>query len=348
MSILFDKFAEFKNGFIEDNVASELWRFLPGLLGWLICIATVLYYNWPDGKETRFQVTQRSKKNANIKVGSIWVYPIKSCRGIKLQSTAICKTGFEHDRTFMLCSLTREEGEDVYKMLTIRNMPRMALIDTAIKGGTLIASIDGQHKATEKSLTSTEISLDYKTLSQNKQVNFKLHKTPVVGSDLGESASAFFSDFLGCPVRLLRCVEGTRQTKGFPNATSDVAFADRYPLLVSSELSLADLNDKMKKAGESSIEDERMRPNLILTGTEKKFDEENWKRMLVNDNKIYLIAKCTRCGLPSVDLNTGIKNVNNQPKKLVTENYDACFGMHALVYGQTGEIKVGDSVQVVD
>jgi uncharacterized protein YcbX len=37
-----------------------------------------------------------------IKVSAIYIYPIKSCRGIKLENSVTSKNGFKYDRLFMV------------------------------------------------------------------------------------------------------------------------------------------------------------------------------------------------------------------------------------------------------
>lgn len=333
----------------DPDLQAELWRFLPGIMGWILCIGTIVYFNWPDPAVKRAAaLLVRSQANKNIRVSGLYIYPIKSCRGLKVESTQICPTGFQHDRIFMLCELqTDDSGQESYKMLTIRNKPRMALIDTHIEDGTLIVSVAKEH-LNGTSLAPARIPLDYAVAERGEQVEVKLHSTLVTGYDLGADLSAFFTTFLGCKVRLLRSVENTRTTKDFLPASSHVAFADRYPLLVTSDSSLADLNNKMRNVNEKEVEEVRMRPNIVLSGLTEKFEEEGWKRILVGQIKVYIIARCTRCSLPSVDLQTGLKNTNNQPKTIVTDEYGNCFGMHALIYGTDGSMSVGDEVKVVD
>ena len=35
-------------------------------------------------------------------IGQLWIFPIKSCAGIAVQSARLLPTGLEHDRAFML------------------------------------------------------------------------------------------------------------------------------------------------------------------------------------------------------------------------------------------------------
>ena len=37
-----------------------------------------------------------------VQVSQLWIYPLKSARGIRVNSARLCLTGFEYDRSFML------------------------------------------------------------------------------------------------------------------------------------------------------------------------------------------------------------------------------------------------------
>src|SRR2546423_847785 len=67
------------------------------------------------------------------------VYPIKSCRGIKLDRTTLTRQGLDLDRRWMFVD------EKKHEFITIRQKSQMTLIDTAIStdGQELIISIHG-------------------------------------------------------------------------------------------------------------------------------------------------------------------------------------------------------------
>ncbi len=73
-----------------------------------------------------FALTQYwAHKPKTVTISEIWIYPIKSCKGIKVQSSLVVKTGFRYDRVFMLVDM---KG----MFLSQRKYPRMALIETKI------------------------------------------------------------------------------------------------------------------------------------------------------------------------------------------------------------------------
>eukprot|EP01041_Mallomonas_annulata_P015125 gene15125-32079_t len=64
-------------------------------------------------------------------IEELWVYPVKSCAGIPLRESELTDTGLLYDRAWMVVDA---EGEFVSQ----RELPRMALIQTAFKMGQLV------------------------------------------------------------------------------------------------------------------------------------------------------------------------------------------------------------------
>jgi hypothetical protein len=66
-----------------------------------------------------------NRKNSDVTVSELWVYPIKSCKGIKVDSAVITARGFYLDRIFMVVDSTG-------KFVSQRSYPAMALIDVRV------------------------------------------------------------------------------------------------------------------------------------------------------------------------------------------------------------------------
>ena len=60
-----------------------------------------------------------------IVIDSLWVYPVKSCRGIRVDSAEVVSRGLKYDREFMVIDRAN-------KFVSQRSFPKMALISTAI------------------------------------------------------------------------------------------------------------------------------------------------------------------------------------------------------------------------
>jgi uncharacterized protein YcbX len=63
-----------------------------------------------------------------VTVSQLWIYPIKSCRGIPVDSAQLAAFGFENDRVYML--VEEKPGKDdpsksVWIPMTMRTWPRV-------------------------------------------------------------------------------------------------------------------------------------------------------------------------------------------------------------------------------
>lgn len=77
------------------------------------------------------------------RVKSLWIYPVKSCRGIELDAGRVIGTGMEHDRQFSFAQLSSkfpvsantpqtEKAKHTWKFITQRSLPPMATIKTEV------------------------------------------------------------------------------------------------------------------------------------------------------------------------------------------------------------------------
>jgi uncharacterized protein YcbX len=66
-----------------------------------------------------------------ITISKLFLYPIKSCRGIPVQSAEITPLGFKHDRAYMLVEVkaAKADGdglkEEKWVPMTLREHPRV-------------------------------------------------------------------------------------------------------------------------------------------------------------------------------------------------------------------------------
>eukprot|EP00238_Polyblepharides_amylifera_P008904 CAMPEP_0196581332 /NCGR_PEP_ID=MMETSP1081-20130531/33664_1 /TAXON_ID=36882 /ORGANISM="Pyramimonas amylifera, Strain CCMP720" /LENGTH=261 /DNA_ID=CAMNT_0041901531 /DNA_START=330 /DNA_END=1112 /DNA_ORIENTATION=+ len=84
------------------------------------------------------------------------------------------------------------------------------------------------------------------------------------GVDMGEEAADWFSEYLCRAVRLVRFT-GTRPTDPSYAEGCRTAFSDGFPMLLTSEESLGDLNARL----DPKVPMSRFRPNIVLSGCGK-------------------------------------------------------------------------------
>lgn len=128
---------------------------------------------------------------------SLRIYPIKSCRGIEIDSTRLRKTGLLLDRNWMFISKSDR------KFMTIRSNPSMTLVDTKI------IDVSG-HSYLEISLSGKEGSVKIPAFPTKEWLenNTKLSDVEIweEGTDAYEHSdeiNSFFSDFFKQEVALV-------------------------------------------------------------------------------------------------------------------------------------------------
>ena len=225
-------------------------------------------------------------------IASLHLHPIKSCGGLAPESGLLIETGLEFDRAWMVVG---ERGG----MLTQRELPRMALIQPTLRQNDMVLRAPG--------MLALHILLD--TVEQPTRV--QVWDDEVRAYDMGALAAQWFSDFLGQRARLVRFDPdqsrlSSRQWTG--EIAAENAFADGFPLLVTSSASLAELNTRLAARGAAPVGMQRFRPNLVLDGLQA-FDEDHIDQITIGTEggtvRIKLVKPCVRCALPNVDPATG-------------------------------------------
>ena len=124
-----------------------------------------------------------------------------------------------------------------------------------------------------------------------------------------------------------------------------VSFADGYPLLLTNQASLADLNERLERP----IEMIRFRPNVVMQGADA-FEEDNWNRVRIGSVEFECSRPCARCVLTTVDPSTGVKDPDGEPLKTLKtyrhEGEGVLFGIN-LIPRSSGQLNLGDSVIVL-
>ena len=162
-----------------------------------------------------------------MRVQSLYVYPVKACRGIGREEAQLGTLGFEHDRRFAFAT-----ADGV--ALTQRDQPLLATILPSLEARALHLDLGGL----------AQVELPFEAFTEAALVDVWGKHTP------GRAATALdrVSDYLGVEVRLVMLERGAERS-----------FADSRPVLVSTTGALAAL-------GLPDIGMERFRPNLVLEG----------------------------------------------------------------------------------
>ncbi|MCO6010125.1 MOSC domain-containing protein [Actinoallomurus purpureus] len=256
------------------------------------------------------------------------VYPLKSGGGTPLGNAEVVPEGFRHDRGFML---VRPDG----RHLSQRELPRMALLRPSYDGVKLTVGFAG---------TGAGAPYVHAAPADGPVVDVTVHGKPCQGVDQGDEAADWFGALLERECRLVRFT-GRRPT-GIGGGT--VAYADGYPLLVTSVESLEELNSRL---GEP-LPMNRFRPNIVIEGL-GAWGEDSVRFLRIGDVELELVKPCTRCVITTTDQETAVKG--REPLRTLASYRTRTLpdGERGVVFGQNaiprtlGTITVGDGVTVL-
>jgi uncharacterized protein YcbX len=245
-----------------------------------------------------------------------------------LAEAVIGPRGIVGDRSFMLVDA---DG----RFLTQREYARMALIEPRLGHDTLSLAAPGHD------------TLSIPVLTNGERGEVTIWRDRSVAVDQGDAAAEWASSFLGATCRLVRIADDAVRAVDRDFAVSDgdqVGFADGYPFLVTTEESLADLNDRMAEA----LPMNRFRPNIVLSGAEP-FAEDDWRRIRIGEIVFAVVKPCARCAITTTDQATAERG--KEPLRTLATyrqvpGKGVMFGQN-LIHQSTGDIRVGDPVELI-
>jgi uncharacterized protein len=273
-------------------------------------------------------------------------YPVKSCRGVALESAQVRPWGLGGDRRWMLIDA---DGE----VVTAREYPRLVLVDVELGADNL-----GPHGLTLRAAGCPD--LDVAEPAGGDAVAATIWRTPVRAALAAEAAHAWFSDLLGIAVRLVFLDDPTSRPvdPDYSEPGDVVSFADAYPLLLTSTDSLDALNDLIltgRWADEGPLPMTRFRPNVTIRGA-PAWAEDEWRRIRIGAVFFRATRPCARCVLTTIDPLTAEKGKEPLATLGRHRNWDGkiWFGMNLIpelpeVDTAAGGpvLTVGDSVEVL-
>ncbi|KAK6353837.1 hypothetical protein TWF730_008260 [Orbilia blumenaviensis] len=322
-----------------------------------------------------FQYSKDQQPGQEFKVKSLWIYPVKGCRGIEVASSKICHTGLQYDRQLMFASCSPGSGAWVFA--SQRGFPKMALIHTSIDPAKNTLTISYPAKPHfpasliygNKFRKSFTVPLNVNALPENKLAkypvtNVEIWRQQSVGYDLSAHIPqelkdvVFGKNYTKVDVGLFAVVDGRNrginhmgppvEVLGRPNT---IGYADFAPIHIVGLASVREFNELVK--GEiPDLSVRRFRPNIIVGGS-PSYDEDDWETVKIGSGEYHVISRTPRCKVPNNDPETGERN-RNEPDVTIRgrRNIDSgapllgCMGMHMVPFAKDGSISVGDEIDV--
>lgn len=286
-------------------------------------------------------------------VSALFLYPVKSLRGFAVSSARVDALGLVGDRRFLVI-----DGEGA--MLTQRVAPQMARITTELTATDLRL-----HAETCAPLVVPLAAADapLRTVSV-----WRSHG--LLAEDCGRAASDWFSARLGLKAHLVRIGRafhrpvldrpafapagtGGPVVEGRIASASDVFhFADGFPFMVTTESSLAQLNERLGEAGAAPVPMDRFRPSFVISGS-APFAEDGWQRVRVGELSFRNGGPCGRCIVTTTDQLRGERMGAEPLRTLAMFRRDPAdstrinFGQNLVHETKSGTLRVGDSVEVL-
>ena len=266
---------------------------------------------------------------------SIHRFPVKSLRGEPLEQAQVEPWGLAGDRRWMLID---PDGQAI----TAREVNAMLLIRPEITADGLLVSGSGLP------------TLETRTPDPGDQVPVAVFDSTFTAAPAGPEADAWFTTALGTPARLVHLDDpGRRPTDPlFSEADDRVSFADGYPLLLTTEESLAALNDTVVEGARTDGEPlpmTRFRPNLVVAGVEP-WTEDDWRLIRIGDAVFRAVKGCARCVMTTVDPETGVRGKEPIASLARVRKWDGAtwFGINLVPDSPGATIRVGDDLEVLE
>ena len=270
------------------------------------------------------------------RIKALNLYPVKSCRGIPLQTAEVTASGFMHDREWMI---VRED----YRFITQREEPRLALIEPRF--------VDDSLELRAPDVGSIRIPLT----AEGQAVEAVCWRDRCAAFDLGAETAQWLSDYLHGSVRpgSVRLVRfdprGKRRsdTKWTQDVEAFSRFSDAFPWLVISQASLDDLNSRLP----APLPMNRFRPNIVLDDV-PPYAEDRIHELAIGAVRLRLVKPCTRCAITTTDQYTAARETDEPLRTLRQYRFSrelkgVLFGQNAILLAGNGErMRVGQEIEL--
>jgi uncharacterized protein len=255
-----------------------------------------------------------------MRVAELFIYPVKSCRGLLLDTVAVEPWGFAGDRRWMFV-----DRDGVF--ISQREESRLAVVvPRPTAAGLSIGWEQGSYDIPTPGPEAPRIVVQ------------------VWRSRLEARIAAEFPGGL----RLVYMHDPTLRQVDLDYGTAEdrVSFADGYPVLVIGAASLEDLNGRLAVR----LPMNRFRPNVVIEGS-MPYAEDGWRRVRIGEVAFRVVKPCARCVITTVDQATGARgDERTEPLRMLATYRRSALGVlfgQNLIPDGTGTIRVGDEVEML-
>lgn len=270
------------------------------------------------------------------------IYPIKSCAGLSLDRARLTPWGLEWDRHWMVVDVN--DG-----FVSQRTYPDMARVVPSFESDRLVVRTAGMPDL------ALPLHLDRDAAVSERIVSVWDDAFPAI--DAGQEAADWFSQRFDSTLRLVRFNPQLKRPvskKWTADYDAVTQFADGFPILVTGEASLNELNARLVAKGAPTIPMNRFRPNVVVAGLEP-YDEDFIDTLTIAPVILRLSKPCARCPIPTINQADGTRDAQWPHEPLDTlATYRAnpivhggiTFGQNAIaIQGEGQWLEVGASIE---
>lgn len=271
-----------------------------------------------------------------MRISDLFIYPLKSARGIALPVAEVDAYGLAGDRRAMI---TDQQGH----FITQRELPDLARIAVRPEPGAFRLLMEGKPE------------LSVPPPRPEFRMDVTVWKSAVSAAVADPDSNRRLSEWLGREVRLVFFDGQARRTANAEWAGEDspVTFTDGYQILVTTTGSLKALNADLAAHGEGSVGMERFRPNMVID-TDEAWPEDRWAAIEISGVRFDLVKPCSRCIMTTQDQQTGSREGPNPMPAMGRIRMSAdrrvpgpLFGWNVTPRG-SGRITIGDEVKIIE
>jgi uncharacterized protein len=264
---------------------------------------------------------------AELQLSEIWIYPVKSLGGIRVDRARVKEKGLHNDRRWMLVD---ENG----MFMTQRAHPALALFKVKELSDAFIKVQADSH------------SIDIPTAAGGEPiaVTVTVWNDKVTAQEVDPQISRWFSERLQKKCMLVYFPEeNARPVDSLYSVNNEhVSLADAYPFLIIGQASLDFLNTKLIE----SLPMNRFRPNFVFTGGEPH-EEDTWRNFSIGNNRFMGVKPCDRCVLTTINQDSAVKG--DEPLRTLAtyrkRDHKIYFGQNLLAVDE-GEVRIGDTITI--
>jgi uncharacterized protein YcbX len=268
-------------------------------------------------------------------VSDLFIYPLKSARGIPLSTSPVDAFGLPGDRRAMVV-------DPAGRAITQREMPTLAQITVAASAGELRLGMAGKADIVARP-------------SQSGRLDVDIWKSIVSAAVADDESNQTLSAWIGRPAMLVFFDDRSRRIaeQSWVGNDTPVTFADGFQILVTTTGSLAALNANLVANGEAPVGMERFRPNIVID-CDEPWQEDLWAAIDIGGNRLDLVKPCARCIMTTQDQRTGSRDLANPMPAMGRLRMSAdkrvpgpLFGWNVVPRGE-GRISINDNVTIIE